>query len=240
MLSRSVAKVAIALLVPAILLGPGCKKKPPPPPPPPPPAAPEVRLQVASVSPSQIEPNTPTEVKVYGSAFEDGATVMFGAFPGTEVRVANSNQLSVMAPALALGSYDVKVTNPAGESNTLRGGLIVKNANVACRNVTVNFDFDKSLLRTGDRSVLDGHMSCFQGLAGQIRIAGHADERGTVDYNLALGQRRADSVRAYLTNGGVSGSRLTTTSYGEEQPVDRGHNESAWAKNRRAEISATE
>ncbi len=238
--ARSVAKVVAALLVPAILLGPGCKKKPPPPPPPPPPAAPEVRLQVASVSPSQIEPNTPAQVTVYGSAFEDGASVSFGTFPGTEVRVTNSNQLTVMAPALVLGTYDVKVSNPAGESNTLRGGLIVKNANVACRNVTVNFDFDRASLRSDSKSTLDGHLTCFQGLAGQVRVAGHADERGTVDYNLALGQRRAETVKRYLTNGGVSGSRITTTSYGEEQPVDRGHNESAWAKNRRAELTATE
>lgn len=238
--ARSVAKVVAALLVPAILLGPGCKKKPPPPPPPPPPAAPEVRLQVASVSPSQIEPNQATQVTVYGSAFEDGASVSFGPTPGTEVRVTNSNQLTVMAPALALGTYDVKVTNPAGESNTLRGGLIVKNANLACRNVTVNFDFDRSNIRSDSKATLDGHMTCFQGLSGQIKIAGHADERGTVDYNLALGQRRAESVKTYLKGGGVSASRVTTTSYGEEQPVDRGHNESAWAKNRRAELSASE
>jgi peptidoglycan-associated lipoprotein len=199
-----------------------------------------VRLQVASVAPGQVEPNQTTQVTVYGSAFEDGASVTFGPTPGTEVRVTNSNQLTVMAPALALGTYDVKVTNPAGESNTLRSGLLVKSANVACRNVTVNFDYDRANIRSDSKSTLDGHMACFQSLTGQIKVAGHADERGTVDYNVALGQRRADSVKQYLGNGGVSSSRVTTMSYGEEQPADRGHNEAAWAKNRRAELNASE
>lgn len=237
--ARSIARASFALLIPVLLAGPGCKKKPPAPPPPPPPTV-EVRLQVASISPNVVQPNAPTSATVYGSAFEDGATVSFSGTPGTEVRVTNSNQLTVMVPGLAAGSYDVKVTNPSGVNATLRGGLTVKNTEIACRNVTVNFDFDRSDLRSDSRSTLDGHMGCFQGLSGQLRIAGHADERGTVDYNLALGQRRADSVRGYLTKGGVSASRITTTSYGEEQPVDRGHNESAWARNRRAELTATE
>ncbi|MCB9684572.1 MAG: OmpA family protein [Alphaproteobacteria bacterium] len=109
-----------------------------------------------------------------------------------------------------------------------------------CRNATVNFDFDMSTVRSDARSVLDGHMSCYQKLTGAIRVEGHCDERGTVDYNIALGQRRADSVKQYLVGHGVSASRVSTTSYGEERPVDRGHTEVAWAKNRRAEISASE
>ena len=76
--------------------------------------------------------------------------------------------------------------------------------------------------------------------AGRIQIEGHCDERGTVDYNLALGQRRSDSVKQYLVGAGVASSRVSTTTYGEERPVDRSHNETAWAKNRRAELIATE
>jgi peptidoglycan-associated lipoprotein len=197
-------------------------------------------LQVASIAPNSVAPNTATTATVYGSAFENGATVSFGAAAGTEVRVTNSNQLTVMVPALELGSYDVKVTNPSGENATLRGGLVVKNADSSCRNLTVNFDYDRSDVRGDARSTLDGNMACLQALTGQIRVAGHADERGTTDYNLALGQRRAESVRGYLTKGGVSGSRINAMSYGEEQPADRGHNESAWARNRRAELPATE
>lgn len=69
-----------------------------------------------------------------------------------------------------------------------------------------------------------------------IRIEGHCDERGTSEYNLALGDRRANSAKKYLVDLGISAERLSTISYGEEKPADPGHNEAAWAKNRRDEI----
>lgn len=233
----------VALLVPALLAGAGCKKKPPPPPPPPPPQPVEVRLQVTSISPSTVAPKSITPAKVYGSAFEDGATVTFAGpmeIRGADVRVDSGNSLSVTIPGLVVGSYDVKVTNPDGESSVLRSGLTVKEMDASCRNVTVNFDFDRSNIRGDAKSILDSHLSCYQALTGQVRIEGHCDERGTVDYNLALGQRRADSVKQYLVGAGLSSSRLTTTSFGEERPVDRSSNEAAWAKNRRAELTASE
>lgn len=67
-------------------------------------------------------------------------------------------------------------------------------------------------------------------------IEGHCDERGTTEYNLALGDRRAESVKIFLTNLGISPTRLLTISYGEERPIDPGHSEAAWAKNRRAQF----
>jgi len=69
-----------------------------------------------------------------------------------------------------------------------------------------------------------------------LRIEGHCDERGTIEYNLALGERRANSVKNYLVNYGIDPNRLTTISYGEERPKDPRHNEEAWAKNRRVEF----
>ena len=71
----------------------------------------------------------------------------------------------------------------------------------------------------------------------EITIAGHADERGTREYNLALGQRRAESVADYLALKGISKSRLTVKSYGEEMPAVSSSNERSWARNRRAEIN---
>ena len=68
----------------------------------------------------------------------------------------------------------------------------------------------------------------------RLRVAGHADERGTREYNLALGERRATVVRSYLAASGVAGERLDTVSYGKERPAVVGSNEAAWAKNRRA------
>ena len=72
-----------------------------------------------------------------------------------------------------------------------------------------------------------------------IRIEGNCDERGSEEYNMALGQRRADAVRDYFINYGISSSRMTTVSYGEMRPATTGQNESAWAQNRRADIVIT-
>lgn len=73
----------------------------------------------------------------------------------------------------------------------------------------------------------------------RIRIEGHADQRGSTEYNLALGQRRAESVRAYLANFGIDPSRFATTSYGKERPLEEGEGEEVWARNRRAEFAIT-
>jgi peptidoglycan-associated lipoprotein len=234
---------ALAVVAP-LLLGVGCKKKPPPTPPAPPPQPVEMRLQVTSINPSTITPDTPTQADVFGSAFEDGATVTFKfgstEAAGTGVVVESMNSIAVNIPPLAGGVYDVTVANPSGESSTLRSGLTVRNFDSGCRSVTVHFDFDRSNVRSDAKSLLDSKMSCYQQLTGTVRIEGHADERGTTDYNLALGQRRSDSVKQYLVSAGVASSRVSTTSYGEERPVDPASNESAWAKNRRAELTATE
>ncbi len=101
----------------------------------------------------------------------------------------------------------------------------------------INFDFDKYNIREGDAAILKENMAWFQDSANRgkkVRIEGHCDERGTVEYNLALGQRRADSTRNFLVGLGADGKLLETISYGKEKPIDPGHNEEAWAKNRRA------
>ena len=72
-----------------------------------------------------------------------------------------------------------------------------------------------------------------------MQVEGHCDERGTVEYNLALGERRAQSVKSYLVNLGVTDARLSTISYGEEKPASEGHDEGAWVKNRRAAFVLT-
>jgi len=99
----------------------------------------------------------------------------------------------------------------------------------------VNFDFDKYNIRPGDAEILKQNLDWFKANVNKkVRIEGNCDERGTVEYNLVLGQKRADSTKSYLINLGVDGKILGTISYGKEKPVDPGHNEAAWAKNRRA------
>jgi peptidoglycan-associated lipoprotein len=101
----------------------------------------------------------------------------------------------------------------------------------------IYFDFDESRLRADQTAVAVDNLACFGRRDGAVTIAGHCDERGTDDYNQALGQRRANVVRDYFRDNGVDRSRLNTISYGEQQPANRGGNESAWRQNRRVETS---
>lgn len=101
----------------------------------------------------------------------------------------------------------------------------------------INFDFDKYNVRPGDAEILKSNYNWFTANPGKVKIEGHCDERGTVEYNLVLGQKRADSVKGYMTNLGVDAGRMETVSYGKERPVDPGHDEDAWAKNRRAHFA---
>ncbi|MBW1710350.1 MAG: peptidoglycan-associated lipoprotein Pal [Deltaproteobacteria bacterium] len=104
-------------------------------------------------------------------------------------------------------------------------------------NQHVHFDFDKYTIKTNAEIVLRAkadYMKKNPKIA--IEIQGHCDERGTLDYNLALGDRRANAAAKYLMSLGISQSRIETISYGEERPLNPGHNEDAWAENRRAQF----
>ena len=106
-----------------------------------------------------------------------------------------------------------------------------------CALKDINFDFDKYNIRERDAAILKEDAACLNAdPARKARIEGHCDERGTVEYNLVLGQKRADSTKNFLVNLGVKNA-LETVSYGKEQPLDGGHNEAAWAKNRRAQFT---
>ncbi len=100
---------------------------------------------------------------------------------------------------------------------------------------TVYFAFDKATLNEETLERLDANANYLEKYTNlKIEVQGHCDERGSTEYNLALGERRARNVKRYLMDLGISSNRLRTISYGEEKPVDPGQNEAAWAKNRRA------
>ncbi len=101
---------------------------------------------------------------------------------------------------------------------------------------TAYFDFNKAEIRGDMRDVLRKNATLLQEASGTILVEGHADERGSEEYNLALGERRAETVRRYLSALGVPDSKLKVVSYGESRPAVRGHDESAWRWNRRAEF----
>jgi peptidoglycan-associated lipoprotein len=104
----------------------------------------------------------------------------------------------------------------------------------------INFDYDQAVVRQADQATLDRKAAILAANPKlKIRIAGHADERGSDEYNLALGNRRAAAAKRYLENKGVDGSRMDVVSYGEERPLNPGSDETAYAQNRRDEFEVT-
>lgn len=98
------------------------------------------------------------------------------------------------------------------------------------------FDFDSSALKPEAQRALDAHIALLKTSNQAVRLDGHTDERGTRDYNMALGERRANAVRDYMVVNGIASYRIETVSYGEEQPVAYGTGEANWSQNRRVEL----
>jgi outer membrane protein OmpA-like peptidoglycan-associated protein len=197
------------------------------------------KLQVSRLVPDLVEPNTGFTADVLGAGLQQRASITIGPFDGENVTFHTAARMSVDVPPLPVGRYDLTVTNPDGESVTLARALTVQAQPVAtrdCAELVVYFGFDQDILDSAARDAMDPLVTCWQGVSGRIRIEGHADARGTIDYNLALGQRRADAVQRYLMSLAVPVSKLRTVSYGEERPAVTGYSEAAWAKNRRAVI----
>ncbi|HWC72573.1 MAG TPA: peptidoglycan-associated lipoprotein Pal [Gemmatimonadales bacterium] len=101
----------------------------------------------------------------------------------------------------------------------------------------IHFDYDKSNIRPDDAGILDQKVAILQKNSDlRIRVGGHCDERGSDEYNLALGNRRAQAAKQYLVSHGIDAGRIETQSWGEERPLVNGHDESAWSQNRRDEF----
>jgi peptidoglycan-associated lipoprotein len=104
----------------------------------------------------------------------------------------------------------------------------------------INFDYDQATVRPADQQTLDRKAAILSANPNvKLRISGHADERGSDEYNLALANRRAAAAKRYLENKGIEGSRLEVISYGEERPLNPGSDENAYAQNRRDEFEVT-
>jgi peptidoglycan-associated lipoprotein len=106
---------------------------------------------------------------------------------------------------------------------------------------TIYFDYDRALIRDDARAVLDGNAAWLKKFrTAKILVEGHCDERGTEEYNLALGEKRAKSAQDYLLSMGIASDRIKIISYGKSQPINPGHDESAWQMNRRAQFLVIE
>jgi peptidoglycan-associated lipoprotein len=102
---------------------------------------------------------------------------------------------------------------------------------------TVYFDYDDSALRADAKDALRRNAEFLRSNQNKVELQGNCDERGTEEYNLALGKRRAEAAKQYLADLGISGQRMSTVSFGEENPSSPGEGEAAWAKNRRVDFT---
>ncbi len=234
--------VLIAAVLAGTVLGAGCKKRVEETPVPTPPPEP---VSISKVDPPSGPADQSTAIVITGKGFKQGASVTIGTTPATDVVIDSGTQIHATVPSgLPTGPQDVKVANPEGRSGLLKGGFLVVAPAPApkeedCTIERVYFDFDVATLSDEARLTLQRDAECLKKKgARKIEVEGHADERGSTAYNLALGQRRADEVRNYLYQLGIT--NITTISYGEEKPLDPASNEYAWSKNRRAEINILE
>jgi peptidoglycan-associated lipoprotein len=129
--------------------------------------------------------------------------------------------------AAARAAADAEARRRAAEMESVRSAITAK----------VFFDYDKDDIRDDAKATLDSKVAILNAnSAVRLRIAGHTDDRGSDEYNLALGQRRAASVQRYLVAHGIAAARFETVSFGKERPVAQGENEAAWSQNRRGEF----
>lgn len=164
----------------------------------------------------------------------------------TSKPVAKNANASALAGANGTNGVDGANTTGLGangdlNSNGLNGGGLKGGPQDAVRRAllarVVHFDLDSSDIAQSDFAVLNAHASYLasNGAAHAV-LTGHTDERGTREYNMALGERRAKSVQTYLVTNGARTDQIDVVSYGKEKPVNEAHDESAWAENRRVEI----
>jgi peptidoglycan-associated lipoprotein len=161
--------------------------------------------------------------KIEGSSAEQNVSSVKQQNAGANAAMQQSNQASGNSNA----GY-----KSTGSKNAVTSSM---NQRVSSHLQDVHFAFDSSAIEPQYRNILRKDADyLISNSRVKVTIEGHCDERGTSEYNMALGQHRADEVKKYLVNLGVAGKSMTTVSYGKERPLDPGHDENAWAKNRRA------
>jgi peptidoglycan-associated lipoprotein len=255
MTSRRVSLTCSAVL--AFGLAAGCHKKAPPPPPPPPPAPVQPTAARPTISFFSAEPTTVNS----GQA----TSLRWSVTDATSVEIDNG--VGQVSPNGRRAVYPTGTTTytltaiGAGGSNTASATVTVSTppppAPVASRNTEspadilarqvqdIHFDYDKSDVSPEDQPILQADATALKTIFGMdanfvVTIEGHCDERGSAEYNLALGDRRASATKDALVALGVPADKLRTISYGKERPVCTDANEECYARNRRAHFSANQ
>jgi len=231
----------LILSLSALLMLGACKKKaaPPPPPPPPPPPAPTASV---SVNPSTIQGGQSASLTWQTSNATDVSIDGIGAVqPNGSQTVSPTESTTYHLTAKGSGGTQeatARLTVTAAPAPPPPPPPSVTDEDLFSQNIKdVYFDYDKSEIR-GDQQTSVQADSQFLGQHTNmnITIEGHCDERGSTDYNLALGDQRASAVKNALTAGGVSGTRIKTISYGKEKPFCSESNEACWQQNRRGHL----
>jgi peptidoglycan-associated lipoprotein len=236
--SRSLYRAGLLVTLAAAVFVSGCKKKvvaPPPPPPPPPAAArPTVTLQAS-----------PTSIDKGGSS-----TLSWNSTDATQLSIAPdvgaiTAQGSTKVTPSDTTTYTITATGPGGSANATATVSVnapppppppppapEPNFNQEVRDAY--FDYDKADIRPDARSSLSTTADFLKKYPSiKVTIEGHCDERGSTEYNLGLGDRRANAVKQYIVSLGVSADRISTVSFGKEKPFCSEHNEACWQQNRR-------
>src|SRR3989442_1048143 len=163
-----------------------------------------------------------------------GATRTPQANPDSEARAQRARQDSIDAANRAAAEAEAERVRRQREADSL--AALSRNTEEVRGMIAamIHFDYDKAVLRGDDIGTLDQKVAVLQANPNlRIRISGHCDERGSDEYNLALGNRRPTAAKQYLVSHGIDAGRIETISYGEERPLAQGHDEGAWAQNRR-------
>lgn len=155
--------------------------------------------------------------------------------------------VGVMVLSLTVGCSKKQTVNPEdvggsgiSDSDLGNSGMADSDSGNAMGIQTINFPFDSFEIVGENREKLRQNIALLKNNPTvAVQVEGHCDERGGIQYNLALGEKRADAVRRQLLAGGIAGSRITTISMGKEKPIAMGSDESAWAQNRRANFVIT-
>ncbi len=238
----------VALCILTIVLAAGCKKKPAPvatPPPPPPPAATPAPTVTLTANPNSIERGQSTTLS--WSTTNATTVTLEPALGEVEARGTKTLQpaQSITYRIIAKGgggtadaTARVTVTNPIPVTERSRAPQEEDLGTVWSREIkTVLFDYDKSDVRDDQKSAVEGNGRFFLAHPNvAINIEGNCDERGSAEYNLGLGDRRANTLKEYLVGMGIPADRIHTISYGKEKPVCSEENESCWQRNRRGDF----
>jgi peptidoglycan-associated lipoprotein len=229
---------SLAAAIGALMFLGACAKKaaPPPPTPPPSPTAPTASL---SANPNTINQGQPTTLTWQTTNATDVSIDGIGAVDTSgsrQVTPADSTTYHLVAKgpggtqdATARVTVNSQPAPPPPTTSATEEELFAQNVK------DIYFDYDKSDVRPSDQATIQGDAQFLQQHPGiHITVEGHCDERGSTEYNLALGTSRADSVKAALIQAGVAGDRIKTYSYGKEKPFCTESNESCWQQNRRA------